>query len=862
MLLIATPAAAGPTLTAAPELLTTDPILAPEELRHLAGDVVMQLIVDERGLVSEVTVLSGVDPALDAFTAEAARELIFTPAEVDGEPSAIAIEFTLSFAPPPPVATLQGRLFDRRSARPLKDALVSINALDVETSTTRDGRFALTDLPPGEHTVVVFHPDFERLVQTVELVDGEAWTIEAYLAPTANVAETVVTSRKPWRVVERAPLVRNETPTTGRWELTRRDIELAPGAMGDVTKVVAQLPGVSADTDMFATMHVRGGAQHETGFFLDGVPLLNPNHLGGVFTMFNPKMVDTITLDTAAAPPAYGDSLSGALRVTTIDGDARDWDALIDVNMAMASAQVGGPLGKKGAPVTFQLAARRSYFEAYLALLKAVGLLGDQWLGISFGEYSGRVTVGPEGAPHRLRFTVLHSHDGMEIAGAGDDEDALITIDQPIRTSNATTLVSADWRWRLSPKVRLNTLAYFTHDDAQQQQMADFAVARRVQTWRPGLRSTLAADLFEGNTLSVGVDAQWFSLGGDGTIKDPRLAPAWTALPWSQLASRDLSFDANTSWTELAVFAGDAWHRVGGIPLNLEFGLRANLLGPTDEVLVSPRGGISVPLPTGTTIKASAGLFHQPTRDPAVLEHARDLRAERVVSIQGGVEQLLPFGGIVRVEGYHKILDRLLVHPDTLAALDAGGTWESVGTGTASGVDASFAARGGFWNALATYSFGWTERTNPLNTAGPKTMRPGWDQRHGLRLMGSVSFGKHKRWTVSGSWELRSGRRRTPVARRQADDGSWFTVPFAYNSKDYGPWTELSLRVEHGGPIFGGKAKLTAYLDVLNATNAQSDFVWIYGAGEEREDGTLSAPTRGVFPQLPIRPWMGLRLEF
>ena len=72
-----------------------------------------------------------------------ARELIFTPAEVDGEPSAIAIEFTLRFDPPPPVATLRGRLFSRRSARPLKDAVVSINALDVEATTGKDGRFTL-----------------------------------------------------------------------------------------------------------------------------------------------------------------------------------------------------------------------------------------------------------------------------------------------------------------------------------------------------------------------------------------------------------------------------------------------------------------------------------------------------------------------------------------------------------------------------------------------------------------------------------------------------------------------------------------------------------------------------------------------
>jgi hypothetical protein len=862
-LLLATPAFAEPVLTRAPELLIPAETVAPEALRHLEGDVVLQLIVGVDGAVSEVTVLSGIDPELDAWTVEQALLLRFSPAEVDGEPSAIAIEFSVHYEPPPVVSSLVGRLFDRRSARPLKGATVSISQLDVEVQTGRDGRFELLDLPPGEHTVVLFHPDFEREARPLLFEASESVTVEAYLAPTSVVGETIVTSRAPWRVVERAPLVRDETPTTGRWTLTRRDIELAPGAMGDVAKVVGTLPGVAADTDMFATLHVRGGAQHETGFFLDGVPLLNPNHLGGIFTLFNPKLIDTVTLDTASIAPAFADSLSGALSVKTIDGDSRDWDMMVDANMAMASAVISGPIGKRGSPVTFLLSARRSYFEAYLALMKAVGVLGDEWLGISFGEYTGRVTIGKEGAPHRLRFTLMHSHDGMEIrSGDPDSSDALVTIEQGIATSNSLTLLSGDWRWRIAEPVRLTTLVYFTHDDASSLQDADFTVSRRVQTWRPGGRLTLAADLFEGNTLSAGIDAQWFSLGGDGVIKDPRLAPAWAALPWAGLVERELTFDATQSWNEVAVFVHDEWERVGGIPLNLEFGLRANLAGPTGEVLFSPRGGLSVPLPSYTTLKVSAGLYHQTPRDPAVLEHATDLKSERAFAINGGVEQFLPFGAIVRVEGYHKILDRLLVHPDTLEALERGESWQSVGTGTASGVDVSFAARGAWWNALATYSFSHTERTNPLNTAGPKTYQPGWAQQHGLRLMGQVRFGKNQRWSIAANWELRSGRRRTPVARRRAENGTWFVAPYAYNSLDYGAWTELSLRAEYGGPILKGKAKLSVYIDVLNATHAQGEFIWMYGEGEPQEDGTLSAPTPSVFPQLPIRPWLGMRLEF
>ncbi|HCP47185.1 MAG TPA: hypothetical protein DIU15_14175, partial [Deltaproteobacteria bacterium] len=76
----------------------------------------------------------------------------------------------------------------------------------------------------------------------------------------AESRETVVVGRLPFRTAERAGLPTSPTEGAGRWELTRRDLQLAPGGMGDVAKVVGQLPGVVADTDMFAVLNVRGAA--------------------------------------------------------------------------------------------------------------------------------------------------------------------------------------------------------------------------------------------------------------------------------------------------------------------------------------------------------------------------------------------------------------------------------------------------------------------------------------------------------------------------------------------------------------------------------------------------------------------------
>jgi hypothetical protein len=862
----ATPAddAPAPQLTKAPELLSSVQPELPDELAGLAAEVTLTLTLDDAGLVVDAALATATDERFVPAAVAAAGQFVFSPAEIDGVPSPIAVDYTFVFEPvAPTLATLQGRVLDGRSGQPLAGATVSVSTAEAEARTGPDGAFALPDLPGGAASVVVYHPDFERSVQPVDLVAGEALSVEAALLPKAT-DETVVRQRKPWREVERAPLPNDTSALSGRWTLTKRDLELAPGAMGDVAKVVAQLPGVTADTDMFSLFYVRGGAPEETGFYLDGVELLNPNHLGGTFTMFNPKLVDTVDLYAGSLPAWVGGHLAGALDVRYFDGDPSEFDGVLDVNLAMGSVHLSGPLGEKGqTKASFLISARRSWFELYLGILKGIGVLGSEFAGLGFGEYLGRVTVGDAGTPHQLRVTVLHGHDHMTL-NSDEDSEALLRLGDGVANRANTTMAQANWTWRLSPAVSWNVLGYVSFDHEERQQPADFEINRVVDTWRPGGRATLDVQLHEGHVVRVGAAAAAFSTAGTGAIKDPRVTPPWTAMPWGRFAARGITFDPSREWAEVSAFVEDDWRSVGGIPLNLRTTLRVQLAGPTREVLPNPRFGLSVPLPTGTTFKGGVGLAHQARRDPLLYDAGvgnPDLRAERAFEVTGGVTQLLPFGMLVRVEGYHKWLDRLVVWPDSAEALAAGQTYTNDGTGTVGGLDAFVGYRHPDFGVGGSYSLQRGLRTNPLHTGGPQTYAPAWDTRHSLRLQGEVKFGKYRRWRIAGMWELRSGRPRTPVNRR-FDGEQWLARPYAYASESFGPWTDLSLRVENQVPTPDGKVKLSWYMDVLNATFAQGEFIWIYGADGVAEDGTVEPPRPFVFRQLPIRPWWGMRVEF
>jgi TonB family protein len=821
------------------------------------GEVVVRVVIDGSGAVRSTELVQGLHEDLDRGALETAKRLRFSPAEVDGKPAVVAIDYHFVFR-----------------ARPAPTAESSPAAGGETDESGEAGR--------SDEAGATGEPEEDDEPETAPVAEADL--------PAA--AETIVSVRRGAVDVDRVPLLPSAEPVTGRWELTRRDLELSTGSMGDVAKVVGQLPGVAADPDMFALFYVHGGDARETAFYLDGVQLLNPNHLGGTFTVFNPKLVDTVSLYAAAPPAPYADGLAGALDVGYVDGARDDWDGIVDLNIAMGSAHVAGPLGRRGSKLRFLLSARRSWFEPYIAVMKAAGLFGDTRIRMAFGEYIGRVTAeprGPDGA-HRFRFTLLHAHDLLSIAG-DPGSDALIRIDRGIETRNRVSLLALDWSWRLSPRLRWNNLGFYTHDWEDRLQEASFDVSREVITARPGWRSALELRLgrlpelrwqdpptpgfptgpggprsLQDHRLRLGLDLSVLSFGGDGRVKDPRAVPTWVALPWADLGAGPLSFDASRAWTELAVWAEDEWQQAFGIPLNLRGGLRATLLGPTREVLLSPRAGFAIPLPTATTLKGSLGLLHQPPRDPLVYDPevggGEAIRAARAFHISAGIEQGFPFGALLRFEAWQKWLDRLLVNPDSADAVARGLGYASIGTGTASGLDFFFGMRRGRVGLGAIGSLSRSRRSNPLNEAGPQTFAPSWEQPASLRLFGELRVGKWKRWTFGAMWELRAGRPRTPVAPQLNADGRTFRVlPYAYDSRTYGLWNELSIRIEHVVPRKDG-SRVVIYLDLLNATMSRSQFVWIYGAGTVDDDGVPQPPQPYVFRQLPIRPWIGARTEF
>jgi TonB family protein len=241
LLLGSAPAMAAPTLVP-PRRLDATPVPYPTD-GHGDASVVLTLVVDAQGAVSDVHVTRG-EPPFAATAAMAVSTWRFEPATKDDVPIPARITATVDFhAPPPP------RPAPSESAAPLAPS---------------------PPLPPAP-------------------------------APAPMTAPSPVTPEEPATVS-----VRGEREELDAIHIPRTETRFVPGAFGDPFRVVEALPGMAPWLSGLPYYYVRASPPENVGYSIDGirVPLLF--HVGAGPSMIAPALVDSVDLYPGAYPARYG----------------------------------------------------------------------------------------------------------------------------------------------------------------------------------------------------------------------------------------------------------------------------------------------------------------------------------------------------------------------------------------------------------------------------------------------------------------------------------------------------------------------------------------------------------------------------
>lgn len=236
------------------------------------------------------------------------------------------------------------------------------------TETDRLGYYLLEDIGPGRHDIVVGRLGFAQVTLPVDVRQGQRTDQDAVL--TTSVIELQGVSVEAERSRERVRFEEQAGITSV--ELAASDVKLIPGvAEADPLRAIEVLPGVISTSDFSAAFNVRGGSADQNLILLDGVPVFNPFHLAGFFSVFNADMLARVELLAGGFPAEYGGRVSAVLEVESDPGNG-EWDFDGGISVLASRLAIGGgvPEGLRETlglqTVRWRVSGRRSYFDVLL----------------------------------------------------------------------------------------------------------------------------------------------------------------------------------------------------------------------------------------------------------------------------------------------------------------------------------------------------------------------------------------------------------------------------------------------------------------------------------------------------------------
>jgi TonB-dependent Receptor Plug Domain len=132
------------------------------------------------------------------------------------------------------------------------------------------------------------------------------------IAPAVILADSVILDL-PEREVKAEKKLNNLGPVEVKSDFIRK----FPSTMNDPIRAVNFAPGVTVQNDVNIRPYVRGGDADQTRVVMNGIPLLQPYHVGGTFSIFNLSTLESVGLYKEDFPVEYPGALSGILRLKT-----------------------------------------------------------------------------------------------------------------------------------------------------------------------------------------------------------------------------------------------------------------------------------------------------------------------------------------------------------------------------------------------------------------------------------------------------------------------------------------------------------------------------------------------------------------
>lgn len=731
-------------------------------------------------------------------------------------------------------ASVSGFVKDKGSGETLISANVGFLNTTRGTTSNTSGYFTITNIEPGEYTLVCSYIGFTSFQRKITLKPGEKLRLDIELEPTsAQLDEIVVESQQEER----------EERNIGVAQVNAELIKKLPAVFeADVFRSIQLLPGVKASSDFSSGLFIRGGSPDQTLILLDRTTVYNPSHFFGFFSTFNPDAIKDVRLYKGGYPAEYGGRLGSVLTIYNKDGNRVKQAGGFTLGMLASRANIEGPF-KKG---SYALAIRRSTLEPLLAAIRQNNDNVPQ--SFYFVDVNGKINF--DASPNNKFSLALYTGvDNVRVPFADDAEFSLNYGNQTL---------SGTWTHIFSDKAFSNfTFTGSRYFNFPELNLATTPIERENNIYDFSFKGDIEYLPSEKHSFATGI---W---GGNLTL---RLNDSFDGNEsfTSRIQSQYGSFYVQDTWRP-----SEKWEIIGGT--------RLNYFSEGSFLRVEPR--LSVEYKPGERIRwqAAYGRYNQfltLITNEAFSGFDVWLTTDEGVAPAFGDQFILgaktrPFKGYgFDVEVYYRTMEDLF-ELDPFIADAAGLDYADLfrfGNGFAYGAEFFLEKRTGRLSGFIGYTLGFTWRKFPnfnIDLSDPlresRFFPPKYDRRHDINIVGTYQLSR--KWKMTSTFNYATGQAYTePLGRFQAFDSPFIETTIdaltvgRVNASRLPAYHRLDMAFSRATTFFG-RGKAEWQIQIINVYSRRN--IWFFNY--DFDDNPVS---RDEVPLLPILPTVSYSVSF
>lgn len=295
---------------------------------------------------------------------------------------------------------LRGTITDSTNGEALAYANVFVKEINRGTATDKRGNYLIIGLPANQTYNVIFsYIGYLQKSLKVSIKPGAITQVNVQMVPSNIELQTIE------KIGEK--VIRKNETNIGLQTITMKQLEVMPkGVETDVLRSLQYLSGVRTTGDVSARYYVRGGTGDENLVLLNGVPIYNPFHALGLFSVIDPDMINSVEFYKGGFTAEYGGRLSSVLDVVTKNGNQKSYGFKAAASYLTGKALFEGPIPNG----SFIITGRKSFSTEILKKF-----LNDQNVPIDFYDASFKLNYSNPEVLNNGRFLLFGFLSGDNI---------------------------------------------------------------------------------------------------------------------------------------------------------------------------------------------------------------------------------------------------------------------------------------------------------------------------------------------------------------------------------------------------------------------------------------------------------------